>query len=285
MSWVKLDDTFPEHPKLIAAGPLAGWLWVVGLAYCTRHLTDGIIPAAVVPRLVGDTIATRTRQRCVTTLVRVGLWKRDTNGDIRVHDYLDYQPSRAEVLRMRQARVNAGSLGGTRSGETRRAGRNPEANAQANASANAQALASDIRSKRSSKIEPHPIPSPEETEGGRDDAPPWVATLPFPPLPGAWWSALFRLFPGLDHEATARDAAAYYLDHRDQVRDLPGFLRRQFSSAFTRHRAALPPDPYVHFTTYWNCNCVDGYHTTPSPDLPNPGCPHAATPPASGSPA
>ena len=51
MTWVKLDDGFPEHPKLIQAGAAAGWLYVAALCYSARNLTDGHIPAAVLPRL------------------------------------------------------------------------------------------------------------------------------------------------------------------------------------------------------------------------------------------
>ena len=52
MSWVKLDDQFSDHPKLLKVGPLAGWLWVSSLAYSSRYLTDGFIPEEAVPRLI-----------------------------------------------------------------------------------------------------------------------------------------------------------------------------------------------------------------------------------------
>ena len=51
MVWVKLDDQFTENPKVVQAGPLASWLHVCGLVYCSRNLTDGFIPAMMVPRL------------------------------------------------------------------------------------------------------------------------------------------------------------------------------------------------------------------------------------------
>jgi hypothetical protein len=50
MPWVRLDEHFGEHPKVLAAGPLAGWLYVMGLGYCNRNLTDGLIPRAMVRR-------------------------------------------------------------------------------------------------------------------------------------------------------------------------------------------------------------------------------------------
>ena len=44
MAWVKIDDHFDEHPKIAQAGPLAVAVWLAGLAYCNRNLTDGFIP-------------------------------------------------------------------------------------------------------------------------------------------------------------------------------------------------------------------------------------------------
>jgi hypothetical protein len=96
MTWVRLDDGFPDHPKVDAAGPLAAWLYVCGLAYCARFLTDGHIPADRVARLaaVAEPLALAAR------LVEVGLWERTTGG-YRVHDYLEFQPSAERVRRER----------------------------------------------------------------------------------------------------------------------------------------------------------------------------------------
>jgi hypothetical protein len=107
MAWVKLDDQFPDHPKVVAAGPAAGWLYVCGLAYCSRYLTDGFIPKDQIRRLadVGST------QKHAEALVAVGLWER-TEGGYLVHDYLEYNPSKERVLATRDARAVAGSYGG-----------------------------------------------------------------------------------------------------------------------------------------------------------------------------
>ena len=39
--WIKLDDRFDEHPKILAAGPMALVAQVRALCYSGRHLTDG----------------------------------------------------------------------------------------------------------------------------------------------------------------------------------------------------------------------------------------------------
>ena len=98
MAWVRLADDFADHPKIVAAGPLAGWLWLCGIAYCNRYLTDGFVPAAQVRRLadVDDPAALAVR------LVDAGLWEL-TAGGYRVHDYDSYQPS-AEVVKAERER-------------------------------------------------------------------------------------------------------------------------------------------------------------------------------------
>lgn len=44
MPWVRIDDHFDEHPKMSRVGPLGWGVWLAGLAYCNRNLTDGFIP-------------------------------------------------------------------------------------------------------------------------------------------------------------------------------------------------------------------------------------------------
>lgn len=98
MTWVRIDEGFPEHPKVIAAGPLASWLHVCAIAYCNRQLTDGFISAAVLPRLSDGR---RTRSHAAI-LVDVGLWE-VVDGGWLIHDFLTYQPSKAKVEAERSA--------------------------------------------------------------------------------------------------------------------------------------------------------------------------------------
>jgi hypothetical protein len=92
VTWIKLVDTFPEHPKALAAGDQAGWLYVCGLCYCSRHLTDGFIPESALSRLTG----LQRPARLADQLVRHGLWARVDDG-WRVHDYEDHQRTRDDV--------------------------------------------------------------------------------------------------------------------------------------------------------------------------------------------
>jgi hypothetical protein len=97
VTWVRLADDFADHPKIVAAGALAAWQFVCGLAYCNKHLTDGFIPRGAVRRLadVEDPF------RLAATLVDVGLWE-SVDGGWMVHDYLNYQPSRQTVVTERE---------------------------------------------------------------------------------------------------------------------------------------------------------------------------------------
>lgn len=98
MAWVKLDDQFADHPKVNAAGPLASWLYVCGLTYCARQLTDGFIPAAQIRKLADVDNA----GELASILVSVGLWEQ-VEGGYMAHDYLKYNPTAAQVKAEREA--------------------------------------------------------------------------------------------------------------------------------------------------------------------------------------
>jgi len=103
MTWIRVDDDCTNHPKFVRAGGKAGWLWLAGQGYCGRLRTDGLIPkmAAHLLQPGGKSLA--------AILVREGIWH-DEGEHYRVHDYHDYQPSRAQIEeRERQtvARVKA----------------------------------------------------------------------------------------------------------------------------------------------------------------------------------
>lgn len=128
MSWVKLDDQFPQHPKLVEAGPLGLSLFVAGLCYCSRYLTDGFIPRQAVGTLLDfsgiwsdlvSSMGEANAKQIASVLVGVGLWDASENGYL-VHDYLAYNPSKEQVLATREARSEAGKEGGLKSGQARR---------------------------------------------------------------------------------------------------------------------------------------------------------------------
>lgn len=116
MPWFRLDDSFDTHPKVLMAGNEAVGLYIRCGTYAARNLTDGFVGQEIVLLYGSDSLA--------ATLVRVGLWHR-ARGGWNIHDYLDYNPSREEVLAKRKIRSEAGRAGGVASGKARS---KPEAN-------------------------------------------------------------------------------------------------------------------------------------------------------------
>lgn len=120
MTWVRLDDQFPDHPKIAALGDdmaAAGWLHVCGLCYCGRYLTDGVVPAAQAFRLTG--MDKQMVKHLLERLVDVCLWENTPSGDYQIHDYLDFNPSREESLALQSHRRSAGQAGGQASAKAR----------------------------------------------------------------------------------------------------------------------------------------------------------------------
>ena len=105
MSWVKIDADFYLHPKVRQAGPLGIALQVAALCYCNKYLTDGFIPHDVIPALLNLNASNLKGlieyQEVTESLVSAGLWEA-VDGGFVIHDYLDYQPSREQLLRERE---------------------------------------------------------------------------------------------------------------------------------------------------------------------------------------
>ena len=113
MGWVKLDDGFPHHPKVIGLSDAAVRAYIESLCYAAQYLTDGLVP---------NPIAANGNLR--DELVAAGLWERLENS-VRVHDYLVYNPSRDETIALKAgptakastlATIRAWVSGGMRSG-------------------------------------------------------------------------------------------------------------------------------------------------------------------------
>ena len=91
MTWIKLDDGFPQNPKIVGLGDHSFRLYISALCYSGKYLTDGFIPQAIINQL-GD----------ATELLEMGLWE-ETLGGIQVINYTEYQTPKAEVEKKREA--------------------------------------------------------------------------------------------------------------------------------------------------------------------------------------
>ncbi len=216
MVWARYDDGVRTHPKILRAGPLGGWLWFSGNSYCSEHLTDGFIPEEAVATLASfEGIALHgapvDAKGIAAVLVKVGLWER-IDGGFHVHDYLDYNPSRREVLRLRRDRAEAGRRGGLRKAanpqETApdKHASNPLASAQASAQATPVATAKQNGSKNVPRTRtriPYPDPGPDPVP---DPAPSGGKTPQTPLAPLAGFEAFWAAYPNKVGKDAARTA-------------------------------------------------------------------------------
>lgn len=134
MPFLLVDDGFDEHRKIEALSDRAYRLHHCGLTHCSRNLTDGLVSKTA---LRGISARLKSTAKHVNELVAFGLWVEHPGHGFIIKNYLDWNPTRAEVEAKRAKRSAAGRLGGLRSGEAR---------AEANASKQMLELV----------VEPHP---------------------------------------------------------------------------------------------------------------------------------
>lgn len=104
MPWFALDDGFDTHPKVRKAGNAAVGLFVRLGVHATRHLTEG--------HLDGDIVRRYGTEPNVRKLISVGMLHghghdclrcpQPADGDFVIHDYLDYNKSRAQIEAARE---------------------------------------------------------------------------------------------------------------------------------------------------------------------------------------
>lgn len=126
MGWGRLDDDYATHPKIVAVGPLAMALDVAAICYSNRHLTDGFVPAGVVPMLINvsgllndaDPLTGGRRNRIgitvevrdlVDRLTSEGVWEH-ADGGYLIHDFLEFNKARKDVLAERESNAQRQAL-------------------------------------------------------------------------------------------------------------------------------------------------------------------------------
>lgn len=100
--WLKVDDALIDHPKMFAAGRHLGrrgrsrafCVYMAGLMWVNRHLTDGFIPDDAVSTFSIDERPTDVA--VVLSMDDVRLFHRESTG-FRIHDYHDFNPESAKV--------------------------------------------------------------------------------------------------------------------------------------------------------------------------------------------
>ena len=92
MTWLRLSDTFPEDPRWEVAGAEAMALHIAAMAYCSRNLTDGVIPRTRAVRL----LALDDPHAVITALVKHGFWAEQGDTYLLVN-YLTDQWTRERI--------------------------------------------------------------------------------------------------------------------------------------------------------------------------------------------
>jgi len=152
MAWLKLDDQIFYNRKVAQCDTETKMLYIVGLTYCANQLTDGFIPEATLPLLAGMAgIDWQIAKQSAGKLLDVCLWVATHNG-WQIPDYLEYNPSKEQVLHNRDVRSEAGKRGGqVKAGKTL-------ANSQQNAKQNP-----------GKSLPPSPSPNDDERDDDKED--------------------------------------------------------------------------------------------------------------------
>ena len=88
MTWVRIDDSFPNHPKIIGLSDKAFRLYITTLCYSNAYLTDGIVPQKTVKKLANS--------RHISALIEANLWEK-CGDDIIILGYEEYQFTKERV--------------------------------------------------------------------------------------------------------------------------------------------------------------------------------------------
>ena len=100
MPWLKLDDAFFDHEKILDRSKDAKLLHLAALTYCAARSPHGVLsPAAV--RVCAAKVDTQNREEVVTELLLANLWETvppDSPlqpvppGSFQIHDFLTLSP-------------------------------------------------------------------------------------------------------------------------------------------------------------------------------------------------
>lgn len=151
--YAPLDIHFDEHPSHADLELEHLGLQACAIAYCNRLLTDGFVS----DRALRNFGKSGKGPRLAPYMIKQGKWVR-VDGGFAIVGFLDWNPSRVEVLARREARSKAGQKGGVSSGLARSKG-------EANASTESEANAKQVLPQSLNEIEPSPSPSPSPKRG------------------------------------------------------------------------------------------------------------------------
>lgn len=135
MTWVRFDDNFYRHPKVVGLSNEAFRLHVTVMCDANHFLTDGVVSISTADQLAANAIrslyvsTSACREKfhrepvdpiadlpcpndVIAELLNAGIWHARKDGSYEIHDFAKYQRSRAEVEDERAAQTAARSRGG-----------------------------------------------------------------------------------------------------------------------------------------------------------------------------
>lgn len=92
MTWARFDDSFGDDPTMLRLPRGVRLLYVEGIVWCCRHLTDGLLERHVLRRVTDEPDV----EAAAALLVEVGLWE-VVDGGYHVVNFLAAQPSKDTV--------------------------------------------------------------------------------------------------------------------------------------------------------------------------------------------
>jgi hypothetical protein len=94
VTWLRIDDTALDHPKIAVLSDAAHRALFNSWIYCAKHETDGRFPAAMADAF------TRQRAKARDELVTGKLWHENGSGYV-VHDFNERNPTHESLERDR----------------------------------------------------------------------------------------------------------------------------------------------------------------------------------------
>jgi hypothetical protein len=197
MTWARLDDGCNSNAKLTVLTDAAFRLWVCGLVYAQKELSDGFIPESILKTFSVKRGIKGAVVELTTSLIRgkQPLWHQ-VDGGYQVHDFLYWNERRDDVLAAREKnRLRMNLLrGGTNGARARGVQTHNERTTDARAGA---VHSSTTTTTTRSTTTEDPTPKPPRAKSAR--------VTDYPALFEAFWKAYpNRVSKGDAHRAWAK---------------------------------------------------------------------------------
>lgn len=99
MSWLRLDDAYDTHPKLLELSELERWRWTRVLLYCARHRTEGKVTVGVLRELG----AARFVKKLLEQRLLIFVCLPDVGNVYLVNDWDEFNPARRDEEELEDA--------------------------------------------------------------------------------------------------------------------------------------------------------------------------------------